>query len=624
MEAYKKINTMKILIYLIGSIVILVFPLCTISQTIIEQDKSTLFGFDKSGKLTYSIDTSGNRLPDFSHVGYHSGEKAIPIVQAKITLEPGSGDDTRRIQEALDKLGTLPPDKFYHRGALVLKRGVYRVEGTLSINYSGVILRGEGNGPEGTIIVATGYNDFKYKRTLITVGPKYDTLEAHTSHRYASANGQIKLIVDSKQEITDDYVPVGSSSFHIKSASNYKTGDKIVVYRPSTADWIRLIGCDQLESRWAGIRDIRWVKDGPAPGFYYQRLGYDSQYRILQKENENWDDFVKRIPLSEDGKTFDFTKQWEPGEYDFYFERRITGIKGNQVFIDAPIVHSMDKKYGGGAIYHYKTPERITEIGIENLRMVSEFAIPVPGYPYGDPEKMDEAETHAWNGIHLKSNTENTWVKDVTGNFFGWSLISVSGKRATVQDCLSLGHASQITGGRRYPFMVDGQLNLVQRCITFEGRHEFVNQQKTAGPNVFVDCIGFNSKQHAGPHHRYAVGNLYDNVKSELPLESRFRGNSGTGHGWAGTQTCFYNCIAPGFLVENPPGGICWVLGSGKIGEKNIRLDPASLYYQQVKERLGNDALKYLLVPGQLEHLGEYRWVEKRLRNEKNINLKKL
>ena len=104
--------------------------------------------------------------------------------------------------------------------------------------------------------------------------------------------------------------------------------------------------------------------------------------------------------------------------------------------------------------------------------------------------------------------------------------------------------------------MVDGQLNLVQRCLAYEGRHEFVTQQKTAGPNVFVDCVGLDSKQNSGPHHRYAVVNLFDNAKSEQPMESRFRGNSGTGHGWAEIQTCFYNCVAPQFMVATPPGGV--------------------------------------------------------------------
>ncbi len=508
---------MKISTYMIVCIIMFVFQFNLKAQTIVERDTSKLFRLAPSGKLAYMKDSMGNRLPDFSHVGYHSGESAIPHVPVKITLEPGSGDDTRRIQDALEKIGTHPIDKSGHRGALLLKQGDYRVEGTLTFNYSGIVLRGEGDGRDGTVIIATGYDDYKYKRTLITVGPKPDTLEPHTSHRYATATGQIKLLPESKQAIVDSYVPVGSCSFEVSSASNYKTGDNIVIFRPSTANWIHSIGCDQLEPRWAGIRDIRWVKESEAPGFYYQRLGYDSQYRILQKGGETWSEFKKRVPLSEDGMQFDFTKQWEPGEYDFYFERRITRIERNRITIDIPIVHSMATGFGGGAIYHYKTPGRITEVGVENLRLVSEFAAPIPDHPYGDPEKMIEAEAHAWNGIQIKNNTENTWVRNVTGNYFGWSLVSVSGKRATVQDCVSLGHASQISGGRRYPFMIDGQLNLVQRCLTYNGRHEFVTQQKTAGPNVFVDCLGINSRSNAGPHHRYSVGTLFDNVNLRIP-----------------------------------------------------------------------------------------------------------
>lgn len=606
---------MKISTHLIICIALLAFQGNLKAQTIVERGISKLYRLDPSGKLVYLKDTKGNRLPDFSYVGYHSGERAIPHVPVEITLEPSQGDDTKRIQAALDKLGTLPLDKAGFRGALLLKSGVYRVEGALIISHSGTVLRGEGNGPDGTIIIATGYNDLRYKLTLITVGPKSDNLEAHTSHRYTI--DQVKLVTNSRQAIVDAYVPVGGYTFEVMSASDYKPGDRIVVYRPSTQEWIRSIGCDKLAARWAGIRDIRWVKDGEAPGFYYQRLGYDSQYRLLQKRDESWDNFIKRVPLSEDGETFDFTRQWEVGEYDLYFERRITGVEGNRITIDIPIVHSMETAYGGGAIFHYETPGRITEVGIENLRLVSEFARPIPNHPYGDPKKATEAETHAWNGIHIKNNTENTWVRDVTGDNFGWSLVSASGKRATIQDCVNLGHASKIVGGRRYTFMIDGQLNLVQRCLAYEGRHEFVTQARTAGPNVFVDCIGFDSKSSAGPHHRYSVGTLFDNVKSERGMESRFRGNSGTGHGWAGTQTCFYNCVAPGFDVNAPPGGICWVIGSGRSDEEGTRVTPASLYYQQVQDRLGKDAFDRLVTEEQRKHLGKYHWVKEQLKNER-------
>jgi hypothetical protein len=587
------------------------------AQTIIERGACATCRVDASGKLIYSKDSRGNRLPDFSHVGYHSGDRSIPHVPVKITLEPAQGDDTQRIQEALDKLGTLPFEKAGLRGAVLLTRGVYRVEGTLIMSHSGIVLRGEGHDPDGTIIIATGYDDEKYQRALIEVGPKSTYRETHILHGYPT--DPIKLIPESRQAIVDAYVPVGSHSFEVASTSGYESGDRIVVHRPSTADWIQSIGCDQLEPKWSEIRNVRWEKNGDAPGFYYQRPGSYSKYGLLKEGDERWDDFVKRVPLSEDGKTLNVTRQWEAGNYDFYFERRIVRVDGNRITIDAPVVHSMDQKYGGGAVYLYEIPERVMEVGIENLRLVSEFATPIPGHPYGNPEEASQAENHAWHGIQLKRNTENTWVRDITGNYFGWSLVSASGTRATVQDCVNLGHASRIIGSRRYTFMIDGQLNLMQRCLAYDGRHEFVTQKGTAGPNVFVDCLGVNSRANAGPHHRYSVGTLFDNVKSEKPMESRFRGNSGTGHGWAGTQTCFYNCIAPDFLVNAPPGGISWVIGSAPETDQDARVTPASLYYQQLQDRLGNAALDRIANEEQRENLGTYRWVQERLKNEKRL-----
>jgi len=581
-------------------------------------DTSNLYQLDPSGELVYLKDPKGNRLPDFSNVGYHSGERAIPHVPVRITLESSQGDDTKRIQDALDRLGGLPPDKSGFRGALLLKRGVYRVEGTLTITHSGIALRGEGNGPDGTLIIATGYDDPKHQRALITVSPRSDSHEAHILHGFPA--DEMELVNASRQAIVDAYVPVGSRSFEVESASGYEVGDRIVVHRPSTTEWIHHIGCDRLEPRWAKIRNVRWVKDGESSGFYYQRLDVHSKYCLMRKPDEAWDDFVKRVPLSEDGKTFDFTRQWEAGVYDLYFERRIDEVEANRITIDAPIVHSMESQFGGGAIYHCELTERLTEVGVENMRLASEVAAPLPSHPYGNPEETGHAESHAWHGVVLTSNTENTWVRNVTGNYFGWSLVSASGKRATVQDCVNLGHASKIVGGRRYTFMIDGQLNLVQRCLACNGRHEFVTQERTAGPNVFVDCIGFDTKSAAGPHHRYSVGTLFDNVKSERGMESRFRGNLGTGHGWAGTQTCFYNCFAPRFDVEAPPGGINWVIGSGGSDEEGTRVTPVSLYYQQVQDRLGKAALDRLVTEEQRSHLGEYRWVEERPKNEEALN----
>lgn len=561
-----------------------------------------------AGRLVYQKDEQGNRLPDFSHVGYHSGERDIPHVKTVIKLEPSEDirsvdhDDTERIQAAIDAVGKRNADGNGHRGALLLTRGLYRISGKLLLDKSGVVLRGEGYGPDGTILVATGYGDKKHKRTFITVGDRR----------------RPDIMQDSKQAITDDYVPIGAHSFTVASCQGYQVGDRIMVYRPSTAKWISHIGCDNIASKWTLISQTQWVKPGSEatrgesplqPGFYYKRDGLSGRSHVRMKAGESWEAFQERVPLSKNGKKLDTTIQWQPGEYDFYFARKITKIAGNKIWIDAPIVHAMEQRFGGGAIFHYKAPGRVREVGIEDLHLISEFADPVPDHPYGDPKESTKSELHAWNAIKLNRNSENVWVRNVSAHYFGWSVVSLSGFQATVENCVSLGHASKIAGGRRYPFMIDGQRNLVQRCVAIEGRHEFVNQERTVGPNVFVDCLGLRSKSSAGPHHRYAVGNLYDNVRSDHYMESRNRGSSGTGHGWAGAQTCFWNCVAPSFKVEAPPGAISWVIGSGKPSEDDVRVTPVSLYYQQVFDRLGVEGVKRMIPVAYMKELGSYPWV---------------
>ncbi|KAF8975763.1 hypothetical protein BGZ52_008622, partial [Haplosporangium bisporale] len=109
-------------------------------------------------------DQFNNTIPDFSMVGYREGHVRIPSVPTRIVLDPSpsdSEDDTARIQAALDQVAQLPlenvgPHGAAMRGAVLLRAGVYRVAGALILNSSGVVLRGEGQDENGTILVATG------------------------------------------------------------------------------------------------------------------------------------------------------------------------------------------------------------------------------------------------------------------------------------------------------------------------------------------------------------------------------------------------------------------------------------------------------------------------------------
>ncbi|MCA1761284.1 MAG: T9SS type A sorting domain-containing protein, partial [Bacteroidales bacterium] len=219
-------------------------------------------------------------------------------------------------------------------------------------------------------------------------------------------------------------------------------------------------------------------------------------------------------------------------------------------------------------------------------------------------------ENHGWNAVVL-NQTENCWVKNVTAKNFGYACVTLNdANQTTVEDCAMIDPVSITTGGRKYSFNISkGTFNLFQRCYTRGGRHDYVTGARVAGPNVFLDCFAENTFSDIGPHHRYATGILFDNIEGGM-IRVQNRGTSGTGHGWAGAQTMFWNLKANGVLkVESPKGAMNWGIGcSGNTKEGagyweswGQNVEPRSLYLQQLKDRLGDTAVNNIVIPEQLE-----------------------
>lgn len=465
---------------------------------------------NKNGSVKYIPDAQGNIIPDFSKVGCYQNSKALPDVPVKKIIEAAEGNSQQLIQSAIDELAALPVDADGFRGAILLKKGIYKIPGTIKINASGIILRGEG---ETTRIIATG----KSQRTLISI----------------NGSGELIEIRGTRQKIKEKYVPLGSISFTVTKAKKYKAGDRIVVFRPGTQKWISDLKMDQIDKR-------------------------DSN-----------------------------TRQWIPAEYDLHFERTITKISRNKIFIDNPIVMSMEEQYGGGEIYKCKFEGRINNIGIENLLCESEYS-------------TNTDEDHGWDAIKI-NRAENCWVKNVTAIYFGYSCVNLGteSRNITVLDCKSLDAKSKIEGGRRYSFNNDGQMNLFMNCFATEGRHDYVTGAKVRGPNVFYNCKAEKTHADIGPHHRWAMGTLYDNITSDGEINAQDRGNWGTGHGWSGVNQVFWNCTASKAAIQDPWGsGKNYVIGMTGI-KYNGRLKgrpetawfsvgketPVSLYRLQLKQQ---------------------------------------
>jgi len=540
---------------------------------------------DQKGKLIYSPDYKGNRIPDFSTAGYMGGGTELPDVSTEIILEPKAGDDTERIQEAIDNISSMGKDANGMRGAILLKKGVYEVESSLTIDKSGIVIRGEGEGKsplrirgfrkgkqkiflgndrssrefnsrnlyldpsndydldefknslqgrDATIIIATG----KDRRELITI----------------SGQGGAHKIEGSGSEIMDKYVPVGSRTFHIEKPELFSVGDKIIIERSSNVDWISKIGMDEITGDW---------EDAPS-------------------------------------------YSWHP--FDLHFEDKIMAIDENKITIEGTILNAIEKRWGGGRIFKYSDEKRIEQVGIEELRGIS----------FWQPDEYGSDHTkHAHQFIHLQ-NGKNAWIQGVTAEHFtalsGAFKTQKSSKQITIKNCANLVADDKYYSGPgyrnnrvnintdvevgRYGFDIKGQSVLVMNCYTLNNRRSFVVGAKVSGPNVFLDCKAEQSLTRSEPHHKWSVGGLYDNVTDDITFMNRLI--HGSGHGWAGANYVAWN--TQGSLInEQPPTAQNWAIGHQGERRKGQFFDyheregywelynkealPRSLYIQQLMDR---------------------------------------
>jgi len=185
--------------------------------------------FNTNHVLVYSNDDLGNHIPDFSYAGFGRGGVALPTsAVVKMTLSPIVGDNTTQIQNALNSVGNLSQDAQGFRGVVLLNPGVYEMDGTLSMSKSGVVLRGSGNAPAGTVLHFLG----NARQTISVAG-----------------SGSVSQS-GSTYNITNDYVPLGATNFNVTDASSFAPGNLIVVRRPVTQAWIDAIGENVTNVNW--------------------------------------------------------------------------------------------------------------------------------------------------------------------------------------------------------------------------------------------------------------------------------------------------------------------------------------------------------------------------------------
>ena len=485
----------------------------------------SLVYYDQSGRLNYLSNQEGNRIPDFSHAGYRNGEEVIPTVQTVIELEPIEGDNSVHIQNAIDSIGKLPMNAEGIRGAVTLLPGTFDVYGNITISKSGVVLRGStevGNDSVVSTIRAFG----EEPETVLTAG-------GNVKDRWLSE------VVGSRQNITSEYLPVGSRSIVVEDASIFEIGDNIIIVHPSSDAWLASIDYGGTDT------------DDP----------------------------------------------WSPNTIDIIYNRYVKAIDQNKITIDVPIYENFNRSLSQAYVFKYDRDQLKTNIGIENLNIVIQTAgeltenhfrtgidlihledswvrnVSVKHFSFAAIDMTDASRITVDNCKGLEPHSE------ITGGRRYNFCTSRAVNNVLFKHCLA--------SNGRHDFVSNG-ISMVSGVVFLDCISEATNST-SEGHRRWSQGLLFDNITFIDPDTRNVIG-LYN------------RGSYGTGHGWSSSHSVAWNIDAggKGIAVQKPPTSQNYTIGckntyydkapfnkpQGYIEEVELTAQYRSLYEMQLKDRM--------------------------------------
>jgi hypothetical protein len=349
--------------------------------------------------------------------------------------------------------------------------------------------------------------------------------------------------------VTEAYVPAGAMTLAVSDTSGFKPGDRVQIDHPVAPEWVHLMGMDTL------------VRNG---------------------KKETW--------VQGDLKT----------------ERTIVAIEGKKLRFDVPLADSYDAKVlgpKGATVVKVEETGLIAQVGVENLRLVA-------------PARAITLNDKPFNGLQM-SGALDSWVRNLrildTTEAVG---VGKTARRITVER-VDVTQSIPIVGAAKpADFSANGTQILFDRCsATGDNVFYIAVGPGEQGPNVVLNCI-FHGNGHVQPHQRWSTGLLIDGCQvPEGGIDLMNRGAMGSGHGWTMGWAVAWNNVAKSYLIQMPPGSANWAIGNrgeqatdkmptfdpgptlpmlpqGIVESQGTPVAPASLYLEQLRERLGAKALK--------------------------------
>jgi hypothetical protein len=347
--------------------------------------------------------------------------------------------------------------------------------------------------------------------------------------------------------ITDVYVPAGALSFSVKSTAGLKAGDHINIFFERTGTWIKFMNMDNIVRKRVGQEDSprKWMKEDRGAGW----------------------------------------------------SRTIRSISGNRITLDVPITDYINAELlENEPAMVIKTPTSIgrSQCGIESLQINS------------TPHK---GNLRAGKNVAIAINRscQDCWIKDIVMNETINDIHCNAGsKRITITKCRAQ-HSSTVEdgAGAASDIALRGSQILVDRCSS---KHDaggfFITEMNPAAQlNVVLNCT-YDGQGSIQPHMKWSTGLLIDSCKflngGRIDLINRYA--MGSGHGWAIGWGVAWNCQIGKFQFQQPPGSFNIAIGCsgephktsdpGALYSHGQPVTPASLYLAQLRERLGDAAVK--------------------------------
>ncbi|WP_447642954.1 MULTISPECIES: DUF6298 domain-containing protein [Chitinophagaceae] len=311
----------------------------------------------ENGRLVYTADSlTGDRIPDYSYCGYKASETPIPFVAVKAKVPIVKGDATGYIQTAIDYVAQLPVDNNGFRGAVLLEKGTYEIDGQLVVNTSGIVIRGSGADGQ-TILFGKGAN----RDALIRIVGKNDQ------------------VLRNKVDVAQQYVPVNAKSFIVANAAELKVGDQIEIKRPSTQKWIDVLG---TQTFGGGVSALGW-KPGDVDIAFERTIkvidgntitvdvpltnALDKQYGGGTVEVSTWPGRIQNIGIENLSLVSDFDKRNLKDEDHRWMAITLENVE------DAWVRQMSFSHFAGSAVHILETAKRITVEDCLSLDPVSEI-----------------------------------------------------------------------------------------------------------------------------------------------------------------------------------------------------------------------------------------------------------